>query len=93
MYINGLPSVTTYCYLESHTDDAELYCSHSDLCVAETCLHSDLNAVAAWLHSSRLCLNVGKSNCMLIGSRQRVANKSLHVSSVGGNKLTQVNSV
>ena len=29
---------------------------------------------------------------MLIGSRQRVANKTLHVS-VGGNRLTQVNSV
>ena len=45
-----------------------------------------------WLRSSRLCLNVGKSNCMLIGSCQRIANKSLHVS-VGGNRLTQVNSV
>ena len=45
-----------------------------------------------WLRSSHLCLNVGKSNCMLIGSHQRVANKSLHVS-VGGNILTQVNSV
>jgi len=48
--------------------------------------------VAVWLCSSRLCLNVGKSNCMLIGSRQRVANKTLYVS-VGGNRLTQVNSV
>ena len=48
--------------------------------------------VAAWLCSSCLCPNVGKSNCMLIGSHQRVANKTLHVS-VGGNRLTQVNSV
>ena len=48
--------------------------------------------MAAWLCSSCLCLNVGKSNCMLIGSRQRVANKTLHVSA-GGNRLTQVNSV
>ena len=51
-----------------------------------------MDAVAAWLCSSCLCLNVGKSNCLLIGSRQRVANETLHVS-VGGNRLTQVNSV
>ena len=38
-----------------------------------------VDAVAAWLSSCRLCLNVGKSNCMLIESHQRVANKSLHV--------------
>ena len=92
LYINDLPSVITHCYLDLYADDAELHCCHSDLCVVETCLQSDLDAVAAWLRSSRLCLNVGKSNCMLIGSRQRVANKSLHVS-VGGNRSTQVNSV
>ena len=62
------------------------------MCDVEKCLQSDLHAVAAWLCSSRLCLNVGKSNCMLIGSRQRVANKTLHVS-VAGNRLSQVNSV
>ena len=55
-------------------------------------MQSDLDSVAAWLHSSRLCLNVDKSNCMLIGSRQRVADKELNIS-VGGNFLTQVNSV
>ena len=93
LHINDLPSVITHCYLDLYdADDAELHCSHSDLCVVETCLQSDLDAVAAWLCTSHLCLNVGKSNCMLIGSRQRVANKSLHVS-VGGNRLTQVNSV
>ena len=48
--------------------------------------------MAAWLLSSHLCLNVDKSNCMLIGSHQRVANKELCVS-IGGNVLTQVNSV
>ena len=67
-------------------------CSHSDLCVVETCLQSDLDALVAWLCSSHLCLNVGKSNGMLIGSCQKITNKSLHVS-VGGNRLTQVNSV
>ncbi|MCY3928860.1 MAG: reverse transcriptase domain-containing protein [Acidobacteria bacterium] len=92
LYINDLPSVVNYCILDLYADDAELHCSHSDLHVVETCLQSDLDAVATWLHSSRLCLNVGKSNCMLIGSHQKVADKTLHVS-VGDNRLAQVNSV
>jgi len=48
--------------------------------------------VARWLCCSRLCLNVLKSNSLLIGSRQRVANKTLNVS-VGGKLLTQVSFV
>ena len=88
LYINDLPSVITHCCLDLqlYGDDAKLYCSHSDLCVVETCLLSDLHlyAVAAWLRSSHLCINAGKSNFMLIGNCQRVANKSLHVL-VGGN--------
>ena len=92
LYTNDLPSVVNHCVLDLYADDAELHCSHSDLRVVKTCLQSDLDFVATWLLSSHLCLNVDKSNCMLIGSRQRVADKVLSVS-VGGNVLTQVNSV
>ena len=38
------------------------------------------------------CLNVVKSNAMLIGSHQRIAGKSLNVS-VGGTVLNQVKSI
>ena len=82
-------SVVNCCILDLYTDDVELHFSHSDLHVVETCLQSDLDAVATWLNSSHVCLNVGKSNIMLIGSHQRVADNTLHVS-VGGNRLTQV---
>ena len=44
----------------------------------------------AW--NSRLYLNVDKSNCMLIGSRQRVSDQILSVL-VGGSMLSQVHSV
>jgi len=91
--IKGRPIGTTADagYMVS-TGDAELHCSHSDLPVVENLLQSDLNAVACWLCSSQLSLNVVKSNSMLIGSQQRIANKSLKVS-IGGSSLTQVNSV
>ena len=53
---------------------------------------SNLDTVALCLRSSQLCLNVVKSNAMLIGSHQRIAGKSLNVS-VGGTVLNQFNSV
>ena len=51
-------------------------------------------SVAIWLGSLRLCLNVDKSNCMLIGSRQRprVSDQTLSVL-VGISVLSQVHSV
>ena len=55
-------------------------------------MQSDLDNVAYWLCSFRLCLNVIKSNSMLIGSRQRIAIKTLNVT-VGSKELTQVGSV
>jgi len=49
--------------------------------MVENCLQSDLSSVAAWLGSSCLCLNVDKSNCMLIGSCQSgVLHQTLSVS-------------
>ena len=75
LYINDLPTVIKDSLLDLYADDAELYCSHSDLHVVESLLQSDLNVVACWLCSSQLSLIVVKSSSMLIGSRQRIANK------------------
>ena len=51
--------------------------------MVKNCLQSDLTSVATWLGSLHLCLNVDESNCMLIGSRQRMSHQTLSVS-VGG---------
>jgi len=36
LYINDLPSVIKHSLLDFYVDDAELHCSHSDLCVIES---------------------------------------------------------
>ena len=77
LYINDLPSVVSHSILDLYADDAELHFSHPDLNVVQTQLQLDLNAVAQWINSSRLCLNVVKSNAMLIGSQQRLSGKAL----------------
>ena len=72
LYVNDLPSAVSHCLLDLYADDAKLQYSDSDLQMVENILQSDLTALATWLGSSRLCLNVDKSNCMLIGSRQKM---------------------
>jgi len=91
-YVNDLPRVVQYSILDLYADDAEMHCSHSDLGVVERKLQSDLDDLVHWLCCSCLCLNILKSNSLLIGSRQRVADKKLNVS-VGGKLLAQVSSV
>ena len=92
LYINNLPTVIKNSLLDLYADDAELHCSHPDFDVVECLLQSDLNAVMCWLCSSQMSLNAVKSSSILIGSQQRIANKSLNVS-IGGTLLTQVISV
>jgi len=92
LYINDLPSVVSHSILDSYVDDSELLFSHSDLSVVQTQLQLDLDAVAQWISSSRLCLNIVKSNALLIGSQQRLSGKTLTVST-GGTVLNQVKSV
>ena len=68
IYLNDLPSVVYGCQLNVYADDMELYCSYSDLLLAQHGLQSDLNSIEFWLRTNQLSLNVGKSHVMLIGS-------------------------
>ena len=83
LYIDDLPSVVSHSILDLYADDAELHFSH----VVQSQL--DLNAVAQWISSSCLCLNVVKSTAMLIGRQQRLSGKTMTVS-IGGTVLNQV---
>jgi len=88
--INDLPTVVKYSMLDLYADDAEMHCSHSDLSVVESYLQSDLDAVTHWQFSALFKKNIVKSNSMLIGSHQRIANKTLDVS-IRSTILAQIN--
>ena len=44
----------------------------------ERTLQADIQNVSFWLVANKLKLNIVKSLCMLIGSRQRISGKSLN---------------
>ena len=67
IYMNDLPSVVHGCQLNMYADDMELYCSNSDLFLAQCGLQDDLDSIEFWLRTNQLSLNVGKSHVVLIG--------------------------
>ena len=57
-------------------------------------MSKDLKGIASWLSDNRLTLNVLKTDFMVIGSRQRVANLEEDIAlSLLGTELEKVNSV
>ena len=55
-------------------DDTNLTTSGISADVIQSRLNEDLEKVHRWLRANKLTLNIEKSECMLIGSRQRLNN-------------------
>jgi len=77
LYVNDLPAVVQYSVLNLYADDAEIHCSHLDL-------RSVCSLIWIMWHTGFAVPDyVIKSNSMLLGSHQRIKNKTLSVT-VGG---------
>jgi len=70
-YVNDAPSAVSHHLLDLYAHDAELHSKDSDLQMVENSLQSDLTSVTTWLGRSHICLDVDKTNCMLIDSHQK----------------------
>ena len=79
IYVNDLPNSLNTCDINMYADDTELHYCCSHLQKMEQVLQTELERVSNWMVVNRLKLNVNKSMCMLIGSRQRVGGKTLFI--------------
>ena len=59
----GLSSCNLY------ADDTLIYCSGSDVAQVNSTLQNSLNSVSTWYKSNHLCLNIDKSNVMIISAK------------------------
>ena len=91
IYVNDLPNSVNTCDINMFADDTELHYCHSHLQRVEEVLQNELEQVSNWMTVNRLKLNVDKSLCMLVGTRQRVSGKTLCLS-LGDSLLRQVSS-
>ena len=73
IYINDLPGSLSYSIPSMYADDTSITNSGTVVLSIENEINEDLNKLKSWLQTNRLSLNVVKSEFMMIGSRQRLA--------------------
>ena len=78
---NDIGSTLHHCNIITYADDTVIYTSGKNKEDIEKVLQDDFQSLAAWLEANDLVINLkkGKTECMLIGTPQRVKNKSIEI--------------
>jgi hypothetical protein len=94
VYVNDLPSCFTRCHVNIYADDTAFYFADKTVNCVNEVLQNELDEVYRWLCANKLSLHVGKTQCMLICSRQ----KRTHITdnldlSINKNDISQTDSI
>ena len=74
-----------------YADDTNLTVCSDNINNLQAILNSDLNNIHQWIVANKLTLNVGKTEYMIIGTRQKLKNFSSEMNiNISGKNLTQV---
>ena len=76
IYINDLPLHVEYSSIDIFADDATLHSSSPDTDIIHDKLTSDLNNIGQWCEENKMKIDEKKTNCMLIGTNQKLARLS-----------------
>ena len=71
LYINDLPQCLNFSHPRMYADDTSITYADKDLNEIDDYLNNDLKSVNTWLSSSKLTLNLTKTEFLIITSRQR----------------------
>ena len=71
LYINDM-SISLNCQLSLYADDSALFFAHKDASVIAERLSTELSNCKRWLVDNKLSLHVGKTECLLFGSKNRL---------------------
>ena len=69
--VNNLPSVVRKCTVNLYADDTTIYASSEDPCLVEKHLEEDLGAIATWINTNSLKMNVAKTQLMVLCGKSR----------------------
>ena len=93
LYINDLVSHVTNSKVHLYADDTVLYFSGNSTDNVQESIQDDLNRLFKWMCRNKLSLNTDKTVCMLLGSRNLIANQVLLHLSVNSKEIKQVHEV
>ena len=89
LYINDLPNCLEETQASMFADDTNLSCHGKSSSEVESMINTDLENVHKWLIANKLTLNEEKTECMLVGSRQRLQQSLNNSEIVIGNHIIQ----
>ena len=72
IYINDIPSVVSKSSINIYADDTAIYFANANLNIVQETLQHDMNNIYSWLKTNKLSLNLSKTVCMIITTRQMV---------------------
>ena len=89
VFINDM-KISITCDLSLYADDSALLFSHKDASVIGERLSKELALCNQWLVDNKLSLHVGKTECILFGSKRRLKGATDFSVNLDGNAVTQV---
>ena len=89
LYINDLPNCLEETQASMFADHTNLSCHGKSSNEVENMINTDLENVHNWLIANKLTFNKEKTECMLVGSRQRLQQYLNNSEIVIGNHIIQ----
>ena len=87
LYINDLPNCLEEIQASMFADDTNLSCHGKSSSEVENMINTDLENMHKWLTAHKFTLNEEKTECMLVGSRQRLQQSLNNSEIVIGNHI------
>jgi len=73
LYVNDYPKCLNYSHATIYADDTSQDVSDKSVDIIEYKLKEDLICAMEWMKNNKLTMNLKKTQCMLIGTRQRLS--------------------
>ena len=93
IFINDLPLYTSAANTHIFADDTTTSVRAIDICTVNDLLQLQANNIANWCNNNKMAINVEKTKCMLIASKQKLSNTSEKLDiSIAGKQISQATS-
>ena len=92
IYMNELTSILPKNSCVMYADDITIYSSATTLTSSAFNLQNIINTTVNWINENGLNINVEKSNCIIIGSKDKTVNRKINLT-INGNIIKQITEV
>lgn len=90
LYINDLPLHAEHCETDMYADDSTFHLSGKAVTDIQDKIQSDLNLIDRWCSENKMYINIDKTKCMTVGTRQKLSCQGDHLKLQINNETIQI---